>query len=349
VNSAFLGMSKINQRKIDHVQLVGTHSEIDRQRNYFDRIHLSHRALPELALEEIESSISLMGKSLSFPLLISSMTGGSDDSIVKLNHNLAVAAEATGVALAVGSQRVLLQDPSAASSFALRSSAPDALLIGNIGAVQLNYGVDIQAVEQMVEVMQADALYLHLNPLQEAVQPEGDTNFYGLAAKIGQLVKSLSVPVIVKEVGCGLSAADAELLIEAGVKHIDVAGAGGTSWALVESKRSDQPELGELFSDWGIPTPEALRLMQPFSNQVELIASGGIRNGIDMAKAMILGASVCGLARPFLAPAQKSPEAVIEVIERLKREFCIALFLLGVESASALIGREELMVHEDRD
>jgi isopentenyl-diphosphate delta-isomerase len=197
--------------------------------------------------------------------------------------------------------------------------------------------------------MQADALYLHLNPLQEAVQPEGDTNFYGLAAKIGQLVKSLSVPVIVKEVGCGLSAADAELLIEAGVKHIDVAGAGGTSWALVESKRSDQPELGELFSDWGIPTPEALRLMQPFSNQVELIASGGIRNGIDMAKAMILGASVCGLARPFLAPAQKSPEAVIEVIERLKREFCIALFLLGVESASALIGREELMVHEDRD
>ena len=140
VNSAFLGMSKINQRKIDHVQLVGAHSEIDRQRNYFDRIHLSHRALPELALEEIDSSISLMGKSLSFPLLISSMTGGSDDSIVKLNHNLAIAAEATGVALAVYSQRVLLQDPSAASSFALRSSAPDALLIGNIGAVQLNMG-----------------------------------------------------------------------------------------------------------------------------------------------------------------------------------------------------------------
>ena len=158
----------------------------------------------------------------------------------------------------------------------------------------------------MVEVMQADALYLHLNPLQEAVQPEGDTNFHGLAAKVGQLVNSLSVPVIVKEVGCGLSAADAELLIEAGVKHIDVAGAGGTSWALVESKRSDQPELGELFSDWGISTPEALRLMQPFSNQVELIASGGIRNGIDMAKAMILGASVCGLARPFLARLRRN-------------------------------------------
>ena len=341
-------MSGINQRKVDHVNLVATHDELDRSRGYFDRIHLTHRALPELDLEQIDGSVEWMGKHLSFPLLISSMTGGADEELIRLNRNLAEAAEAEGVALAVGSQRVMLKEEGAAASFALRDVAPSTLLMGNVGAVQLNYGVGVEECQRMVEVLGADGLYLHLNPLQEVVQPEGDTRFSGLASKITQLVEALDVPVVVKEVGCGLSAEDAVLLKEAGIQFVDVAGAGGTSWSLVEGKRSADGSMGELFGDWGIPTPESLRLMKPFREDFELIASGGIRNGLDMAKCVILGASLCGLARPFLKPALESVEAVREVIGQLRREYEAALFLLGVESTQALVGREELIRHEDR-
>ena len=341
-------MSGINQRKVDHVKLVATHDELDRSRGYFDRIHLTHRALPELDLEHIDGSVEWMGKRLSFPLLISSMTGGTDEELIRLNRNLASAAEAEGVALAVGSQRVMLKEEGAAASFALRDAAPTTLLLGNVGAVQLNYGVGVEECRRMVKVLGADGLYLHLNPLQEAVQPEGDTRFGGLASKIAELVKELNVPVVVKEVGCGLSVEDAVLLKEAGVRFVDVAGSGGTSWSMVESKRSADRSIGELFGDWGIPTPEALRLMKPFSPDFDLIASGGIRNGLDMAKCVILGASLCGLARPFLKPALESAEAVREVIGRLRREYETALFLMGVESTQALLGREELIRYEDR-
>ena len=254
-------MSEINQRKIDHVNLVANHDELDRERGYFDRIHLTHRALPEQNLEDIDPSIMWMGKKLSFPLLISSMTGGSDEELIQLNRTLAQAAEAEEVALAVGSQRIMLNESSAKESFALRSYAPTALLLGNLGAVQLNYGVGAAECCSMMDVLGADGLFLHLNPLQEAVQPEGDTHFIALSERIGELVKELDHPVIVKEVGCGISEYDARLLKEAGVKYIDVAGTGGTSWSLVESKRSSDSSIGELFGDWGIPTPAALRMM----------------------------------------------------------------------------------------
>ncbi|QBG47181.1 type 2 isopentenyl-diphosphate Delta-isomerase [Verrucomicrobia bacterium S94] len=340
-------MAKINQRKLDHINIVSDDAAIDRNKSYFDRIHLTHRALPELNLSEIDSSVMFLGRKLSFPLLISSMTGGKDEELVNINRNLAVAAEAEGVALAVGSQRVFLSDRAARASFELREHAPSIPLIGNLGAVQLNYNVGFADCEAAVKVLEADALYLHLNPLQEAVQPEGDTDFSDLRSKIATVVQQLRKPVIIKEVGAGISAQDVEHLLAAGVKHIDVAGSGGTSWSMVESRRSQNPSLGELFGDWGIPTPVALKMMAPFRHEVNVIASGGIRSGIDMAKSIILGASMCGLARPFLDPARESADAVRQVIRRLKREFVTAMFLLGSGCVEDLKGKEELILNED--
>lgn len=339
-------MEPINQRKLDHINIVSEDREIDRRQYYFDRIHLTHRALPELNLAEVDPSTKFLGKELSFPLLISSMTGGADSELVRINHNLAVAAEAEGVALAVGSQRVFFSDEAARESFELRQMAPNTVLLGNLGAVQLNYDMGFADCEAAVKVLDADGLYLHLNPLQEAVQPEGDTDFSSLRNKIAVIVQTLKKPVIVKEVGAGISAIDVEHLLAAGVKYIDVAGSGGTSWSRVESKRSDNPELGELFSDWGIPTPIALQQMRPYRHEMTLIASGGIRSGIDMAKSIILGASLCGMARPFLNPARESADAVREVIRRIKREFTTAMFLLGAGEVEDLLGNEELILDE---
>ena len=339
-------MKPINQRKLDHIRIVSEDDDIDRKQYYFDRIHLTHRALPELNLAEVDPSTRFMGKDLSFPLVISSMTGGADPELVKINRNLARAAEAEGIALAVGSQRVLRSDDAARESFELRKYAPNALLLGNLGAVQLNYEMGFADCEAVVDVLDADGLYLHLNPLQEAVQPEGDTDFSNLRSNISVIVQTLKKPVIIKEVGTGISPEDVEHLLAAGVKYIDISGSGGTSWSRVESHRSDDPELGELFSDWGIPTPVALRLMKPYRHEVKTIASGGVRSGIDMAKSIILGASLCGVARPFLNPARESADAVRQVIQRFKREFTTAMFLLGTASIDDLKDNEGLILDE---
>ncbi len=339
-------MEPINRRKLDHIDIVSEGEGIDRNRRHFDRIQLVHRALPERNLAQIDPSVSFMGKTLSFPLLISSMTGGVGRELGEINRNLALAAEAEGVALAVGSQRIMFSDSNARKSFALRELAPNALLFGNLGAVQFNHGLGVSECQAAIDVLDADGLYLHLNPLQEAVQPEGDTNFSNLRNPIAEVVQSLEKPVLVKEVGAGISPADAELLLDAGVEYIDVAGSGGTSWSQVESFRSNEPELGELFADWGIPTPQALRLLQPYRDRATLIASGGIRNGIDMAKSLVLGASLCGMARPFLAPARESAEAVRTLIRRLRREFTTTLFLLGAGSAHDLEDNEGLILDE---
>jgi isopentenyl-diphosphate delta-isomerase len=339
-------MEPINQRKMDHIHIVSEDAATDRRQHYFDRIHLTHRALPELNLSEVDPSIKFMAKDLSLPLVISSMTGGADAELVKINQNLATAAEAEGVAFAVGSQRVFLSDDAARESFELRKYAPTALLLGNLGAVQLNYDVGFADCEAVIDILDADGLYLHLNPLQEAVQPEGDTDFSNLRSKIAGIVQTLKHPVIVKEVGAGISPEDVEHLLAAGVKYIDIAGSGGTSWSMVESRRSDNPELGELFGDWGIPTPVALRLMKPYRHEVKMIASGGIRNGIDMAKSIILGASLCGVARPFLNPARESVDAVRAVIRRLRREFTTAMFLLGAQSIADIKDNEGLILDE---
>ncbi|MEI8205514.1 MAG: type 2 isopentenyl-diphosphate Delta-isomerase [Kiritimatiellales bacterium] len=335
-------MSELEKRKVEHVKIVAQKDEMDRRKFYFDEIRLTHRALPEIDLKAIDPSVEFMGKKLSFPLLISSMTGGGDKLFRKINTNLAAAAEAEGVAMGVGSQRIFFTDSTSKSSFDLRNVAPSALLFSNLGAVQFNEDITLQHARAVVQMLKADALCLHLNPLQEAVQPGGDTNFSNLRKKIGEIVQGLEVPVIVKEVGAGISAADAELLIKAGVKYIDVAGAGGTSWSRVEGERSDDSSLGHLFQDWGIPTPQALKQLAPLN--VTLIASGGIRSGVDMAKAVVLGASLCGAARPFLNPAMDSPEAVRKVIQRLKREFVTAMFLLGADRVEKIKGCEELVL-----
>ena len=340
-------MEDINQRKLDHIEIVSRDAAIDRRQNYFDRIRLTHRALPELDLAKVDPSVKFMGKTLSFPLLISSMTGGADEELVKINRNRAEAAEAEGVALAVGSQRVLFSDAMARESFELRKHAPNALLFGNLGAVQLNYEMGFADCEAAVDILDADGLFLHLNPLQEAVQPEGDTDFSSLRSKIAVIVQTLKKPVIVKEVGAGISPEDVEHLLAAGVKYIDIAGCGGTSWSMVESRRSDEPELGELFADWGIPTPLALQLMKPYRHEVKMIASGGVRSGIDMAKSIILGASLCGMARPFLNPARESADAVRKVIRRVKREFSTAMFLLGADCIDDIKENEGLILNEN--
>ncbi len=334
-----------NDRKIQHIDIINSDEKVDRRKNYWDVIHLRHRALPELDLKQVDTATTFMGKELGFPLLISSMTGGSQEVVQNINKNLAIAAEATGVALGVGSQRVMFTHPEARESFAIRKYAASTLLFGNLGAVQLNYEFGLEHCRTAIETVGADALYFHLNPLQEAVQPEGDTNFSALAEKIGAIAASLQQPVIVKEVGAGIALADASILADNGIRFVDVAGSGGTSWSRIENFRREdkQDDLGLFFQDWGNPTPAALRELQPLRNTLTFVASGGIRSGIDMAKAVILGASLCGMAKPFLKPAMESPDAVIHVISRIKREFTIAMFLLGVQTVKQLQFNESLM------
>ncbi len=336
-----------SERKIQHIRIIENDRDTDRRKYYFDAVHLTHRALPEINLDEVDTSVTLLGKRLRFPLLISSMTGGEHDLIRSVNENLARAAEATGVAMGVGSQRVMFTHPSARASFTLREWAPNTLLFSNLGAVQLNHGFTLEQCREAVDVVGADALYLHLNPLQEAVQPEGDTRFAGLADRIAEVATGLDVPVAVKEVGAGISAEDARLLISAGIRYIDVAGAGGISWSRIEEHRNGEEQgagLGIRFQDWGIPTPLALEQLAPFRDRVTLIASGGVRSGIDMVKAVVLGASLCGLASPFLKPAMESADRVIEEIERLHREFRTAQFLLGARRVADIFDRPELVL-----
>ena len=339
----------INSRKIEHLRIVESDQHIDRRKCYFDTIHLTHRALPELDFKRIDPSVQFMDKHLSFPLLISSMTGGDHGVIKKINKNLALAAEATGVAMAVGSQRVMFTDPNSKSSFNIRQFAPTTLLFSNLGAVQLNYGFSIDNCRKAIEEVEADAIYLHLNPLQEVIQPEGDTNFSSLGEKIGIIAEYLNHPVVVKEVGSGISPRDVEILIKNHIKYIDVAGSGGTSWSRIEYYRQecdDSPDTsGILFQDWGIPTPLALKMLLPYKKKIVSVASGGVRNGVDMVKAIILGASLCGMASPFLHPALDSVEAVIKVIERLKREFTTTMFLLGAGTFDTLHGDTSLIIN----
>ena len=336
-------MSVITQRKQDHIQAIAQDPAIERGQAGFDAIRLTHRALPELDYARVDTSTQFLNKPLSFPFLISSMTGGGAENLHTINQHLAEAAEVCQVAIAVGSQRSMIEDPSAAKSFQLRQFAPTIPLIANLGAVQLNEGYGIDQAYRAIDVLEADALYLHLNPLQEVIQPEGDTNFANLLPKIEKLVSKSPVPIILKEVGCGLSAQDIQRGIEAGVEWFDVAGRGGTSWSRIESHRSSNT-LGKLFQDWGLTTPESLQQARPFQEQAHFIASGGIRNGIDMVKSVIMGGSVCGVAAPLLTPAQQNTEAVIETIEQFKTAYHTAQFLLGAANFETLFLNSDLIL-----
>ena len=336
-------MTDIQQRKLDHLQLIQQDPHIERYDNGLDGIRLIHRALPELNFDEVDTRTTFLDVEVTFPFLISSMTGGAGSELVRINQHLAEAAEAMQVPLAVGSQRIMLENPDARASFTLRRFAPSVPLIANLGAVQLNEGVTLMQIEDIIDALDADALYLHLNPLQEVIQPEGDRNFAELSERIAEVVESVDVPVILKEVGCGLSPQDIELGLRAGVRHFDLAARGGTSWSRIEAHRSDD-DLGLVFQDWGLNLKEALTLAAPYRNQATLIASGGIRTGVDMVKCVIMGGSMCGVAAPLLAAAMESTPAVIQVIERFWKEYRTAQFLLGAARFEHLFDNRQLLL-----
>ncbi len=303
-----------------------------------ERYRFVHQALPEISLHEVRTDLTLFGRALAAPLLISSMTGGTAEG-ARINRRLAEAAQSAGVALGVGSQRAALEDPQAVASFRVRDYAPDVLLFANLGAVQLNYGYGIDACRRAVEMIEADALILHLNPLQEALQPEGDTNFAGLLRRIAAVVRALEVPVVIKEVGWGISPRVARQLAEVGVAAIDVAGAGGTSWSQVEMYRAPNEPLRRLaaaFVDWGIPTAESLRYVRAAAPHLPVFASGGLRTGVEVAKVLALGATLAGFAGPLLRAASRSTQAVLEELRLLQEQLRVTMFVVGAPNLDAL-------------
>lgn len=326
----------ISARKGDHIRLcLDARSQADSA--VFERYQLPYCALPELSLDEVDTTYTMCGHQLAAPLIIASMTGGSEHGRA-INTNLAVAAEQCGVALGLGSQRIGLEKPGAAETFRLvRAHAPHAFLIANMGAVQLNYGRSIKDYRRVVEMIGAHALYLHLNPLQEALQPGGDTDFRGLLAQIRDLVAAVDVPVFIKEVGHGIGGEVAAALFEAGVAAIDVAGVGGTSYAWVEAERSHNTQFADWFKTFGVPTDRAVQQVADARTSPGqlVIASGGVRSPVDGLKARALGADAFSAAVPFLTPAMDSPDAVIELVERWKQGLRIAMFATGSKDWAA--------------
>ncbi len=304
-----------------------------------------HKALPEINLDDVESSTKLLGKDLRAPLVISPMVGGIEEA-ARINRNLARAAQALGLAMGVGSQRCAIDDPGTACTYQVRDVAPDVLLLANLGAVQLNYGYGLKECRRAVEMIEADALVLHVNPLQEALQGGGNTGFAGILDRIGEVCSGLSVPVIVKEVGSGISEEVAIQLARIGVAAIDVAGVGGTSWSEVERLRSNRNGLHDIadpFSDWGIPTADSLLMVRRAAPGTTVIASGGIYHGVDVAKCIALGANAAAMAAPLLKPALQSVEEVVSLLEEVIQQLRIAMFCVGavgipqLRSSSALV------------
>ena len=329
----------IEQRKAEHLR-INLEEEVQFREvtTGLEQYRFQHQALPEIDPDAIDLSTTFLGKPLRYPFLISSVTGGFREA-QRLNLNLARAAQACGIGMGVGSQRAAIDDWSLAETFQVRPVAPDTLLMANLGAVQLNYGYTVDHCRLAVEMLQADALILHLNPLQEALQPEGDRNFSGLLSKIEVVCRVLEVPVVVKEVGAGLSGKVVRQLANAGVAAVDVAGAGGTSWSRVEMYRARtgrDRRVAAQFVDWGIPTAEAIQQARRAAPDLPLVASGGIYTGLEAAKAIALGADVAAMARPFLKSAAISAEAVEEATGELAQTLRIAMFCIGAPDLTAL-------------
>jgi isopentenyl-diphosphate delta-isomerase len=327
-------------RKIDHLRIC-LDEQIERGSPGFEYIRLVHNALPECDLGFIDTTTEFLGYSFQAPLFLAAMTGGHPDT-KKVNAVLARAAEQAGIGMGVGSQRAALENPTLADTFSVvRDEAPRAFLAANIGAVQLrDHG--LEWAEAAVEMIDADALCIHLNFLQEAIQPEGDHDARGCLDALQELCTGFRLPVMVKETGSGISAATAKILWDAGVKAIDVGGFGGTNWAAIEGLRSGpierevstRPPLSEVFEDWGIPT--AVSICEVAGTGGPVIATGGIRSGLDMAKALALGADLCGVALPFLAPAMKGEKELVDTISAFLRELRVAMFLSGAKNTTAL-------------
>jgi len=325
-------VAPIDQRKADHIKINLEQDVRSALTSGLENYHFTHEALPELDLNRIDTTLGLFGKQLAAPILISSMTGGTAEAET-INLRLAEAAQECGVVMGVGSQRAAIERPEQAKTFQVRRVAPDILLFANLGAVQFNYGYGIDQCRKAVDMIQANALILHLNPLQEAVQDAGDTNFEGLAKKIEEVCKKIEVPVIAKEVGWGISEKTARLLADCGVSAIDVAGAGGTSWSQVEMHRAPDEftrQLAATFVGWGIPTSDSILNVKKAVPNMAIFASGGIKDGLDIAKCIALGATLGGMAGQFLKAAAASTEKAIETMKLTKRQIEVTMFAAGV-------------------
>ena len=327
-----------SRRKIEHLELCAASPVESRKVGPgFNDVMLVHRALPEMDMDDIDLSRHFLGKDMDAPFMIASITGGHPETTA-VNAALAEAAEELGIGIGVGSQRAAIEDPSQEGSFrVVRDKAPNAFVYGNIGAAQIKeYGVD--GVERIIEMIDADAIAVHLNFLQEAIQPEGDRDASG-ALEVIKDICSLDVPVIIKETGAGISHEDAFILKEAGVSAIDVGGVGGTSWSGVEVYRARERKdlgselLGELFWDFGIPTVPSI---VECSVSLPVIATGGLRTGMDVAKSIALGASVASAALPFVEPAMKGKDEVVNSIQHMLKELKVAMFLCGCRNVNDL-------------
>ena len=324
-------MGSVGQRKREHLKICIEKNVSFKKTNGFEHYEFEHRALPELGIDDIDTSTTFLGKALRLPFLIEAMTGGCPGT-GRINRNLARAAETLGIAMGVGSQRAMLNHPELIQTYQVRRVAPSILLFGNIGATQLT-GLSPDAVHALVRQIEADGLVVHLNAAQELCQPEGDKDWRNIVIQIKKLCKILDAPVIVKETGCGIAGETARLLAPSGIQALDVAGAGGTTFTRVEYYRG--APLAKAFFEWGIPTAESLKQCKD-AVDIPLIASGGIRTGLDCAKAIAMGASLAGFALPLLQPALTSHQAVIDKIKFIEEEFRMAMLLVGAANIQQL-------------
>ncbi len=342
------GMDKISNRKSSHVDIV-LHEEVDYQKSSgFDRYEFLHCALPELNFGEINTTVKFFTHEFSAPIFVSSMTGGFDRAR-KINSAMAQLCKQKSIGMGVGSQRQALDNDDYLESFkVVRKISKDIFVMGNIGAAQVADGFVLKKIRQIVDMVQADAIAVHLNPLQEFIQPEGDRDFRGVLSGISKLVGTLEIPVVVKETGAGIGPKVASRLIETGVSAIDVSGSGGTSWAAIETFRRDDRRVGEKFRNWGIPTAEALVRVNALKSRkkIKLISSGGIRDGIDVAKSMAMGADLCAAAQPFLRAFNESGiDGLMKEFDYWVEELKGIMFLTGSRNLNALKNAEMERVH----
>ena len=339
----------IKQRKREGIVIPLTRNvQAKESSTYLEYVKLIHNALPEIDFDAVDTSQKFLGHNFKAPIIIDSMTGGTPEA-TKINSRLALAAQKFGLGMGLGSQRAGLLSSELAETYSIaRSNAPNAFLVANIGGAQLSKGLKIKDIKNMIQMIEANALVVHLNPLQELIQPEGEPKYKGVLSKIKEICSNFDIPIIVKEVGAGISMDVAKRLQSAGVSAINIAGSGGTSWAGVEKLRaetahdSNKINLGELFWDWGIPTAVSLIEVRK-SVKIPVIASGGIRNGLEIAKGVALGANMCGMAFPFLRHASKSLESLYEFTSRTLIELRSAMFLVGSKNINQL-GKTRFMV-----
>ena len=324
-------MSVTRSRKDDHIRICMEKNVEFVKSNGFEHVELEHKALPEIDKNEIDLETKFLGKKFEYPLFIEAMTGGTEQG-EKINKNLAKAAESLGIGMGVGSQRAMLEYPKLARTYFVRDVGPSMFLLGNIGAAQLGQ-YDMEKIISLVDSIRADGLAVHLNVAQELAQQEGDKSWKGIYSDIKYLCKKAEFPIMAKETGCGISGKLSKALVRAGVKAIDVAGAGGTSWVKVDAYRTEE-DVSHI-EEWGIPTAEALKDVTG-KTKVPIIASGGIRTGVEVAKAISMGADLAGLALPLLRPATESPESVRKHLEKIVSQLKDAMFLVGAKNLKEL-------------